>query len=617
MKKYIFTIVLSLVALAFISCDDFLDRPPLTDMTDDTYWSSENTVRLFANAYYPQYFVGYSSGWGVDYAPRRGFNFADDFVTTGKQENFETEAPSSRQSYSVSNTGVWLRTYAGSTWNFAWVKKSNLFLERVGTMKEESKLNDEAYNHWSAVARFFRGFEYCRLTRVFGDVPYYDRVIEDNELDLLYKDRDNRSTVMDNVYDDFVYVMSNMRPNDNNTAQYLNRYIAASFISRLMLFEGTWQKYHLNDQTRAKKYLELAVSAADYVKASGNYSCTTKDFRSLFGSDDLAGHKEVILYRHYDASQAVYHHVASYSNLYEGQEYGPNLDLAKSFICNDGLPYQLSSHASAGKFDITSFIESRDPRFEATFWHEPAERSVSLLYACKFIHREGPTYHDEGKTIPPKYSSSTNTNDAPVIRYAEVLLNWIEAKAELATMGGAAVTQTDIDESINHIRKRPLDAEAISRNVQQTVGLQISAIPDDPARDSDVPALIWEIRRERRMEFVFEYSRLLDIKRWKKIEYMDYSLYPDKMLGPWVDLTPSKYDSFLSDKAGKLKVWDGTSVITYDGTNRSSIIGYYMPEEATNRDAFTDRVYLAPVGRQQISDYSAKGYTLTQTPGWN
>ena len=56
------------------------------------------------------------------------------------------------------------------------------------------------------------------------------------------------------------------------------------------------------------------------------------------------------------------------------------------------------------------------------------------------------------------YGSNTNTNDAPVMRYAEVLLNWIEAKAELATLGGQAVTQNDIDKSINKIRSRPLDA---------------------------------------------------------------------------------------------------------------------------------------------------------------
>ena len=131
----------------------------------------------------------------------------------------------------------------------------------------------------------------------------------------------------------------------------------------------------------------------------------------------------------------------------------------------------------------------------------------------------GPTLYPG--PYPPIYGSNTNTNDAPVIRLAEVVLNWIEAKAELATMGGAAVTQADIDASINAIRNRPLDAVATAKGIVKIAPLTLVALPVDPDRDADVPALIWEIRRERRMEFVFEHSRLLDLKRWKKIEYMN------------------------------------------------------------------------------------------------
>jgi hypothetical protein len=46
------------------------------------------------------------------------------------------------------------------------------------------------------------------------------------------------------------------------------------------------------------------------------------------------------------------------------------------------------------------------------------------------------------------------------------------------------------------------------------------------------------------------------------------------------------------------------------------MIGYYIPENISNRDVFTERVYLAPLGNTQINQYKDKGYTLTQTPGW-
>jgi len=611
MKKILIIIIIFAGGLAFTSCEDYLDRQSLTTMNDGNFWTSESNVRLFGNGFYSNYFVGYNSAWGVDYTPLRGYYFADDYTQAGKQLSFETQAPENRASTSEGD-GTWLTYFAGPTWNFAWVRKSNLFLERIESMKDVY-LPVAAYQHWSAVARFFRAYEYCRLVSVFGNVPYYDKVIKDTELSLMYKDRDDRTLIMDKVYDDFVYVLDNIRLSDVS-AQYLNKYIAASFISRFMLFEGTWQKYQLNNQEKAKKYLDLAVKAADIVKLSGKYTFTS-DFRSLFGSEDLSANKEVILYRAYDAASGVTHHIASYSNTTESQPQGPNLYLAKAFVCYDGMPYKLSAVPNAINLDIKNMVATRDPRFEATFWDSPKKESGTLLYADKFIDRVGPTFY--GKVYPSTYGSNTNTNDAPVIRYAEVVLNWIEAKAEIASMGGAAVTQTDIDASINAIRLRPLDATATAKGIKKTAALSLASLPDDPDRDSDVSPLLWEIRRERRMEFVFEHTRLMDLKRWKKIDKMNGATNPDIMLGLWINF-PTEYSEWLiTAKVGKLKVKqaDGT-IVTYSGTNAADMVGYYIPENISDRDPFTERVYLAPVGNTQINQYKEKGYTLTQTPGW-
>ncbi len=609
MKKIIIVLIAA-VTLVFSSCEDYLDKPSLTTMNDENYWTGENSLRLFANGFYNNYFVGYSNTWGVDYASLRGYTFSDDLTSAGKQGGFETQAPTSRAS--TSEAAAWLTTYAGPTWCFAWVRKSNLFIERIEMMKTD-KLNADAYKHWSAVARFFRGYEYSRLVTVFGNVPYFDKVITDSELELMYKDRDDRTMVMDKVYDDFNYAFDNMRILDNNSAQFLNKYIAAAYISRLMLFEGTWQKYHLNNNDKAKKYLDLAVKAAQFVIDSKKYNFSS-DYRSLFGSEDLSANKEVILFRQYDAAIGVTHHIASYSNGFESQSPAPNLKLAKAFICSDGKPYKLSTVANADKLDIKNMVATRDPRFEATFWDAPKKESATLLYACKFIDRDGPKLYPG--PYPAKYGSNTNTNDAPVIRYAEVVLNWVEAKAELAALGGTAVTQADIDASVNAIRTRPLDATATAKGIKKTAPLSLAGLPDDPERDADVPALIWEIRRERRMEFVFEESRLLDIKRWKKINYMA-NTDPDNMLGLWIDFNTELSEWLVKAKEGKLKVKkaDGT-IVTYNGTNKADMVGYYIPESVANRDAFTDRVYLAPVGNTQISEYLDKGYTLTQTSGW-
>jgi len=326
------------------------------------------------------------------------------------------------------------------------------------------------------------------------------------------------------------------------------------------------------------------------------------------------------MYRQYDASLTVTHGIASYSNTTESQPQAANLDLIKAFIARDGQPYQLSTVPNVDKFDIATLQVTRDSRFEATFWDVPKTPAATLLYSDKFIDRIGPTSNSSG-SYPPQYGSFTNTNDAPVMRLAEVVLNWVEAKAELETIGGSAVTQADIDASVNAIRNRPLDAAATGKGVMKTAPLLMGAIPEDADRDPSVSSLLWEIRRERRMEFVFEHSRLLDIKRWKKIEYMDGNTNPDILLGPWVNFPAEKaaktVDWLIPAKVNVLKVQkaDGT-VVTYSGTNAADMVGFYIPENISNRDAFNDKVYLAPLGENQINQYEEKGYALSQTTGW-
>ncbi|HWJ27494.1 MAG TPA: RagB/SusD family nutrient uptake outer membrane protein, partial [Flavisolibacter sp.] len=318
--KYLKYLYITLSCIVFLSCKkEILDRPPLTKYVDEKYWRNEDDIRMYANAFYTNYFNGYNSSFTVDYAPVRGYTFSDDLTGKNVQSNFESSVPTSRGSSSES--AAWLQQYSGPTWDFAWVRKANVLLNRLDNVAK-SRITDEAYKHWMAVARFFRGFEYSRLVSVFGDVPYFDREVADTALSTLYKDRDNRGVVMDKVYDDFKYVLANMRENDG--AQNLNKYIAAAFISRFMLFEGTYQYYHGLDATRAKKYLEFAVEAAELVMNSNKYNFTS-DFKSLFSSESLAGNKEVLLYRTYDAALNITHSIGSYSNGTEIVGVDPNL----------------------------------------------------------------------------------------------------------------------------------------------------------------------------------------------------------------------------------------------------------------------------------------------------
>ena len=598
--KYTYKYLIVFMVLLFVGCEDFLDRPPLTSFNDETAWTSEDNVRLYANKYYDTFFTGYGQGWTVTGAPVEGFQFSDDILHLGNQPNFTRSVPNS------------------SIWSYTLIRSLNIMIDRVEN-RMEGVLADETRNHWLGIGRFFRGWRYADLATQFGDIPYYDYVVSDTDLDDLYKQRTPRNDVMDAVYDDLKFAMDHVRLSDGD--QTVNKYVVAGFITRLALREGSWQKYYYKDNTRAKKFFELAQTAGDFVANSGKYDIVT-DFRSLFTSLDLKGNRDVILYRHYDPAVGVLHSIASRNNLDESTAYGGNTDLIKSFILNNGEAWAESSMPEAKDFTLANVIKTRDSRFEATFNHKPRPNNRgTFLYINKFIPREAINFIEAGNAVPTEWTGTNNANDYPVMRYAEVLLNWIEAKAELATIGGSAVSQIDIDNSINKIRNRPLAQQAIDRGVQKTAPLDLANLPNDPERDTDVPALLWEIRRERRMEFAFEYSREQDLRRWHKLDYMDTDAHADLLSGTWVNFKDELPGSLNAGNKGVISVMklDGTQVI-YDGNNDSQMNGFFRSINSAGRQPFLNQVnvnpYLTPVGKNQIDDYAAKGYELKQTEGW-
>lgn len=674
--------ILFVTFLSFLAgCSDFLDRPSKTTLDDSNYWFSEETVRLFVNGAYGNYFNGYSDNWGSVYAPGVfGGEMSDDRTTTGSQPNILLSVPADNwyRNESTPYRGVWLQRRGSAPWMFSYIRKWNLLLNRLDTMKENGVLEEEAYNHWTGVARFLRGWEYSRLVESFGDVPYFDYEIATDDMDSQFRNRDPRTTVMTHVMEDFDYAMSNVRTNDG--VDYINRYVVGTVASRCLLFEGTWYIYHKDDEAMktcsdvdvlAKKLLEKARDYAQVVIDSGLYGFDT-DFRTLFGTlFDRPSSSEIILYRVYNKSvnNASQHCIASYSNGTESQSSSGNLSTLKAWLCNDGKPYSSSSVENARSFRLQDMVKTRDPRFEATFWDEPKASSTGL-YCEKFIDRIGPTYSYNGEPRPTEYASCTNENGFPCVRYAETVLNWLEAKAELEDkFAGEAVTQADVDVSINAIRKRPLDATAKAKGVSQTAPLILSSIPEDPERLSSAQQmtlgykttgfcspLIWEIRRERRMEFFLEQRRVLDIRRWGQLELMLGANNPDLLIGGYVELdlaatisekqaaesgrepqttnlekTPDDegYNLLTSANVGVVSVIpvlgfnrDGTLRLGertfFDGSNYEQMRGFLVPVNISDRDArnVDVRNYLEPICTDVLTQFADKGYPIYQNPGW-
>lgn len=595
--KIKYSIALLTAALMFSSCEKFLDRPQLTSANDENAWTTEENVRLYANKYYTDFFEGYGSGFslGSSYL----LSFSDDVVRQGNQAEFTLAVPNS------------------AIWSYANIRSINIMLDRIEN-RMANILTPEAYNHWMGIGKFFRAMRYAELVTTYGDVPYYDKPVSDTDYAELYKDRTPRNEVMDAVYDDLTFAFENVRLNDGD--QTVNRYVIAGFISRIALTEGSWQKYYYKNNDRAKKFFELAQQAGEYVINSNKYAIAT-DYRSQFTSEDLKGNKDMVMYRQYDDATGIKHALLSTHNLADNVTYGPSADLLKSFICVDGNVWQNSGVDGSNEFKTTELFKSRDSRLEASFHINPTPRNRgSFLYITKFLPRDVEARVAAGGAAGTPYTGANNTTDAPVLRYAEVLLNWIEAKAELGTLGNPAVSQTDIDRSINQIRNRPLAAEAIARGVQKTAPLSIGALPADPERDVTVSPLIWEIRRERRMEMTFEYSRLEDLKRWSKLAYMDTDANPDLLAGGWVDF-PNQLPSEIKVGVSVVKLNGQIEVYNpEDADSKAKMVGFYRYGENKGRQQFLGlgnvNPYLSPIGRNQINEYAAQGYVLSQTEGW-
>lgn len=564
MTKRIYTVLLAAIVISGGCKKDFLERYPLDAFVDEAYWTNENSVRTFSYGFYTAYFVGYSSGFSGfgRYFTSQSLN--DDFAPTSPTQ-FTRNVPTS-----------------GGGWSFTFVRKANLFINRVQTVP----MDEEAIKHWTGVGRFFRAMEYGDLVKSFGDVPWYGKELTPTDEEL-YKPRQPRTLVMDSVLSDFKYAAENVRLSDGNDGLTVNRFVVLAFMSRIFLFEGTFLKYHNIDLAKSKEYLEAAQWAANEIMKSGKFSITD-EYRSLFNSLDLAGKKEIIMYRKYETG-LVTHSLHSYVN--KEPQTGASKDAVESFLAKDGLPISVSPLYKGDK-TIADVMTDRDPRLTETFAPDLRLTGIATNYSTSgYAVRK---FYNEALKDALEGNGQLNITDAPVIRYGEVLLNYAEATAELGLL-----TQADLDKSINLLRARP----GINIPKLQVVGGQpaiTGKVYDDPKRDQSVSSLLWEIRRERRTELLFEGFRLEDLKRWKKLEYTDTQAKPDINKGAWIKR--SNYPGLLAS----VKI------------ENDAPEGYIIPApSAASQRPFTDpKVYLDPLPLDQIKLYQDRGVALNQNQGW-
>lgn len=575
--------------LLLSSCSDLLDTEPYDQFTKQNYFTSETNVQLFANYFYNT-FTGYGSGSGDYYFN----NLNDDQGTTGIARWTFTAVPAT--------AGAWNTPYTE-------IRRANTLIKAVPGIES---MTEASKNNWIGVGRLYRGWQHYKVVRGFGDCYWVDKELDSDDTDILYGPRQNRNEVMDKVLEDLNFACANITMNGSSRTAF-NKWVALAMKAEVCLYEGTYSKYVANNTARANTYLAEAKSACEQIMSSGNYELND-DYKSNFDDDDLSGNTEMILYKHY-VYGTMSHGTIDYT-CGSTQVNGINKDAFDSYLFRDGKPLATTSmdKSDEGKIvniidnsglykkpwpyiDMTDVFANRDPRLAAQvdnilqfvgcgYARYPGQKTISAQstsstgYGVLLFDNE--KYADNNSL---RQATNGNWTDAPIFWLAEIYLNYAEACAELGSC-----TQADLDKSINKLRDR--------------VGMpHLSVSPEaDPANNMGVSPLIWEIRRERRVEMMYCMNdRYYSLQRWNQLSLLDTQKHPNLCRGAHVG---NFKDVYYEDEEGKRTYIISQVTVDADG---------YI--NCTNNGAprIWDAKYnLFPIPSGQIDLNPAMG----QNPGW-
>lgn len=495
MKKNIHIILMS-AALMLTSCNDsFLDRIPHDALTDANYWQTETHLSSVANTFT-------SSLSGKDWLNKTEImaDSAPWSVTTA----WRTIGGGYFTSDASQINSVWSAAYTG-------IGRTNYFLNNY---QRATGVKEEIRERYAAEAYFYRAYNYWILTSLFGDVPLITSELNVESPDV-FRGRDSRKDVIDRItkdLEDHYKALPEYVAAGSSDFGRVSQCAALALLSRIYLYNGRY---------------EDAVSACERAMSSTYYKLYNTghpdvDYVNLFNYTGRASrnpaNKETLLafVYNYDLGESsrTSHNLSR--ECWVPNDYArftPTASMIECYLTKDGKIWDPNSATS-----YEDVFKDRDPRMTqsilapGTKWEggesgDMLSTDKTVFTYPKFDNSKDGCMSYTGYYMRKYVEPSTvkdvghDDNDIVLIRYAEVLLNYAEAKEQLGTL-----TQSDIDRTINLLRDRV-----------GMVHLKLSEIP----AGSDIRT---EIRRERRVELFFEGHRYFDIIRWKQGEILGEDL---------------------------------------------------------------------------------------------
>ena len=593
MKKTAYLLLALLSCTVVVSCDDLLDAVPKDRMSPETFYKTEKELQAFSMNLYAM-------------LPGAGSLFMED-ADTYIQMGLTDELKGTRQIPA-----------SGSGWSWGDLRNVNTLLEYLPNCPDAA-----VRAKYEALARFFRAYFYFSKVKRFGDVPWYDKPVGSADTEALNRPRDSREFILGKMVEDIDFAIANLPA--TKSAYEITKWTAMALKSRILLFEGTFRKYHTEFDYGAgardyKWYLDECVKVSEEFMSASGYGIHTaggakKAYYSLFTTQNATDiTDEVILARDYNSAYNVGHNANNTMTSQTMGRHGMTRKLVASYLMADGSRF--TDRAGWETMDFVTETQNRDPRLSQTI-RTPGYTRLGDSTPCppNFLHcMTG--YH------PIKYVMGLDKDvyngsdvDLIIFRAAEVLLNYAEAKAEAGTL-----TQADLDLSVNKLRDRV--------GMPHLSMAAANADPDPFLTDAEWggyqnvsgsnKGVILEIRRERTVELAQEGFRYYDIMRWKEGKIFEKQYYGMYFPGPGeYDLNADGMPDILlytgdsapaSTAPAKYKVGSADFILS---NGESGNVNPYK-ELSCKWDDGRDYLYPIPTDERNLT-----GGALTQNPGWN
>ncbi|WBL26709.1 RagB/SusD family nutrient uptake outer membrane protein [Zunongwangia sp. HGR-M22] len=533
----------------FVSCnDDFLERPPQDQLTNANFWENEEQLILAANALY----ANVKAKNTVDME-----NMGDNTLWPSSTQYQQIGSGNYGPDQNTINT-EWTTQYRG-------VRQANAFLENY----HKANVNPELAERLAGEVRVVRALMYSYLVNFWGDVPLVTQTLNIDELMVA---RTPKEQVVDFLMED-LEVAAEALPIEIPTGENLgrmNRGAALALKARIALYN---ERYDVAEDA-ARRVMEMGVyELFDIDNPEENYNALFTDRGKL----SVGNNRETIIAR-LALSDVAMHNLSREIQVPDQViRWNPTKSLIDDYLMADGLPIEKSP-----LYDISSYedvFENRDPRMTQTIlepgslWggrYDGREENDNpeIFEVPKFqSDRRGAVtltgyYFTKYADVDAVATYNRDDNDIHLLRYAEVLLTYAEAKLELGTL-----TQKDVDNTVNLLRARvgmiPMNIQKIEQN-----GLNLED----------------EIRRERRIELALEGQRYFDLKRWRIADVLG-----EDVKGTNINWLPNP------EAASNLRTDSNGFLIAHTGRT-------FDPE----------RHYLWPVPLPQLE----RNPDLEQNPGW-